>query len=74
VSNFPAISGKNLVKILQNQGFLIVSTKGSHHFLRHQDGRTTTIPVHSNEIIGKGLLSKILHDCEIDKESFLKML
>jgi predicted RNA binding protein YcfA (HicA-like mRNA interferase family) len=30
----------------------------------------TVIPVHSNEIIGPGLLTKILSDCEINKEDF----
>jgi predicted RNA binding protein YcfA (HicA-like mRNA interferase family) len=41
------------------KGFIIVRTKGSHHFLRHADGRITTVPTHSNEPIGTGLLLKI---------------
>ncbi len=26
--------------------------KGSHHFLRHGDGRSTVLPVHAGEMIG----------------------
>jgi len=74
MSNLPALSGKSLVKILRKQGFVPVRTKGSHVFLKHYDGRVTTVPVHSNETIGTGLLLKILKDCDIDKNNFMKML
>ncbi|MGH9876654.1 MAG: type II toxin-antitoxin system HicA family toxin [Nitrososphaerales archaeon] len=28
-------------------------TKGSHVFLKHSDGRTTTVPVHAGEAIDR---------------------
>ena len=74
MSNLPSISGKNLIKFLRKQGFTVIRTKGSHHFLQHNDGRVTTVPTHANESIGTGLLLKILKDCEIDKEDFIKMI
>ena len=69
-----ALSGKALLKFLIKQGFISIRTKGSHVFLQHPDGRVTTVPVHSNETIGTGLLLKILKDCAIDKKDFMKML
>jgi hypothetical protein len=48
--------------------------KGSRHFLRHQDGRTTLVPVHAGETIDPGLLSKILRDCELAREELQKLL
>ena len=74
MSNLPSISGRNLIKFLRKQGFIVIRTKGSHNFLRHNDGRVTTVPTHTNESIGIGLLLKILKDCEIDKEDFIKMI
>lgn len=65
MSKEPSFSGKTLIKILSGFGFEVVRIKGSHHFLRHLDGRTTVIPVHRNEDIGKGLLRKILSDCDL---------
>jgi predicted RNA binding protein YcfA (HicA-like mRNA interferase family) len=59
---------------LRKQGFVPVRTRGSHVFLKHSDGRVTTVPVHSNETIGTGLLLKILKDCDIDKNNFIEML
>jgi predicted RNA binding protein YcfA (HicA-like mRNA interferase family) len=70
----PRLTGKDLIKILKSQGFEVVRIKGSHHILKNSRGKVTVIPVHSNEIIGPGLLTKILADCEIKKEELLKLL
>ena len=74
MSSFPALSGKDLIKVLKKFGFKIIRTKGSHNFLQHSDGRCTAVPVHANETIGTGLLFKILKDCKIDKRNLLKKL
>ena len=42
--------------------------KGSHHFLRHADGRYIVVPVHAGETLGPGLLMQILRDTELTKE------
>ena len=70
----PSIRGKDLVAALKMTGFELVRVKGSHHFIRHRDGRTTVVPVHAGETIGPGLLSKILRDCELDPEELHKLL
>jgi predicted RNA binding protein YcfA (HicA-like mRNA interferase family) len=59
---FIVLSGKELIKILKKMGFNRHRIKGSHHILVHEDGRMTTIPVHKNEDISKGLLNKILKE------------
>jgi predicted RNA binding protein YcfA (HicA-like mRNA interferase family) len=68
------VSGKAIIKALKSLGFQITRIKGSHHILKHQDGRMTVVPVHSNEVIGPGLLNKILQDCELTNEEFLTLL
>jgi predicted RNA binding protein YcfA (HicA-like mRNA interferase family) len=47
------VKGKDLISALQRAGFEVTRTKGSHHFLRHSDGRATTVPVHTGETIGQ---------------------
>ena len=54
--------------ILSRLGFKVIRIKGSHHFLKHEDGRCTTVPVHGSEQIGSGLLVKILRDVELKKD------
>jgi predicted RNA binding protein YcfA (HicA-like mRNA interferase family) len=70
----PRIRGRELIRALQRIGFIVKRTKGSHHFLQHPDGRATVVPVHSGEVIGPGLLNRILHDADITVEELLKVL
>jgi predicted RNA binding protein YcfA (HicA-like mRNA interferase family) len=39
VTRLPGISGKKLIGALKRLGFAIIRVKGSHHYLRHPDGR-----------------------------------
>ena len=68
----PRLRGKELIRILQNHGFELVRVRGSHHSLRHPDGRYTVVPVHAGETIGPGLLLKILKDTELSKDTLEK--
>jgi predicted RNA binding protein YcfA (HicA-like mRNA interferase family) len=70
----PRIKGQELVTALHRAGFEVIRVKGSHHFLRHPDGRCTVVPVHRGETIGPGLMSKILRDCEMTRDELLKLL
>ena len=74
MTTMPSLTGKKVVKALQKAEFEVIRVKGSHHFLRHADGRTTVVPVHAGETLGPGLLSKILRDCELDKSEFVALL
>lgn len=68
MSKLPGITGKQLIAALNKAGFEVIRIRGSHHFLRHADGRSTVVPVHAGETIGPGLLSQILRDCELSRE------
>ena len=74
MSTFPSITGARMIKALKTVGFKILRIKGSHHFLQHTDGRCTVVPVHSGETLGRGLLAKILKDCDLDREDLQKLL
>jgi len=68
------VSGRQLFRALQKAGFVHIRTKGSHHFLRHPDGRSTVVPIHAGETLGPGLLNKILKDADLDRDEFEKLL
>jgi predicted RNA binding protein YcfA (HicA-like mRNA interferase family) len=74
MTRLPRLQGKEIIVALRGAGFEAVRIKGSHHFLQHPDGLVTVIPVHSGEIIGPGLLTKILLDCDLSREEFQKLL
>ena len=70
----PVISGKEFIKFLLSIGFILFRVNGSHHRLKHPDGRITTVPVHKKEDLPKGLLRKIIReDLDLDLDEFLKL-
>lgn len=68
------VTGRELIRALKKIGFDVVRVQGSHHRLRHPDGRVTTVPVHAGETIGPGLLSQILRDIDLTHEQFEDLL
>jgi predicted RNA binding protein YcfA (HicA-like mRNA interferase family) len=74
MSRNPRITGPELISALGKGGFSVVRVRGSHYFLRHEDGRGTVVPAHSNETIGPGLLHKILRDCQLTALDLVELL
>ena len=64
------ISGKKICKLVEKLGFGKIHQKGSHIRYKHADGRITVIPVHGNELLGKGLLLEILHQTKISRDKY----
>lgn len=62
----------DLERVAKKLGFQKTRQKGSHARWKHQDGRATTIPTHSE--IGGWLFHEILKQLGISEEDFLKML
>ena len=67
----PVIKGKDLVAFLETLGFTVIRQRGSHVRMKSDDGRYSSVPVHSGEDIPKGLLRKIIReDLEMTLEDF----
>ena len=71
----PRLTGKELAKIIEKFGFVHSHTTGSHMVFKHPDGRRTTIPHHTGEQIGPGLLNKIIkRDLQITRDDLLERI
>jgi predicted RNA binding protein YcfA (HicA-like mRNA interferase family) len=73
MTRLPRITALEFVSALQRAGFAVVRVRGSHHFLRHTDGRSTVVPMHSGESTGPGLAAKILRDCDLTADELMKL-
>jgi predicted RNA binding protein YcfA (HicA-like mRNA interferase family) len=73
-SRLPAIPGARLVKALQAAGFALTGTRGSHHRLKHPDGRATTVPVQAGRDVPKGTLRAVLRDAGLSAEDLRRLL
>jgi predicted RNA binding protein YcfA (HicA-like mRNA interferase family) len=63
-----------LIAALAKVGFVVVRVRGSHHFLRHSDGRSTVVPAHAGEVLGPGITAKILRDCDVSADALRELL
>ena len=52
------ISGKQLIKELKKEGWVLDRVNGSHHILT-KGKNTITVPVHGNKSLGKGIEQKL---------------
>jgi predicted RNA binding protein YcfA (HicA-like mRNA interferase family) len=71
MARMSTIQAKVMIRFLTSLGFELVRQKGSHKFFRHPDGRTTTVPDHQGEDLGRGIISKILKDAEVTREDLM---
>lgn len=67
------IKGKELIRLLQKQGFATIRQSGSHVRLVHPSGLKTSVPIHTGEQLGRGLLRKILRDINLSVEEFANL-
>jgi predicted RNA binding protein YcfA (HicA-like mRNA interferase family) len=74
MAGLPVLRANELVRALERAGFQIIRQRGSHVRMKHPDGRIVTVPVHSGQDIGRGLLRKILRDAELTREEFFVLL
>lgn len=74
MTQMPTLKPRQLIKILEELGFVKIRQEGSHIFFKHTDGRTTVVPNHPGKDIGRGLLRAILRDIGIKPQELQKYL
>jgi len=55
---------KELIKLLENEGFVFVRQSGSHAIYRKTGNKIIVVPIHGKDI-PTGTLSSILKDAEL---------
>ncbi|MFB6276687.1 MAG: type II toxin-antitoxin system HicA family toxin [Halothece sp.] len=72
MTQIPTLKPQEVVRTLENLGFVEVRQKGSHKQFRHEDGRSTTVPFHKGRDISPRLLRQIINDINVTVEEFLE--
>lgn len=71
MANLPSVSGKELCRVLEKDGYALVRQTGSHRIYQKktEEGTVTIpVPVHSNKALKRGTLMGILRKAGITKE------
>jgi predicted RNA binding protein YcfA (HicA-like mRNA interferase family) len=69
----PLLSSKQVCKFLEKLGFNLIRQRGSHCYFKHNDGRITVVPIHSDQKIGRGLFRRILNEIQMSRDEFEKL-
>ena len=67
-----SVSGRDIVKALFKVGYREVRQHGSHIRLSCSKRKPVTVP--NYDVVGRGLLRKILRDAELSPEEFHELL
>ena len=68
MGELPSLKPKDVVRLLEKEGFELKRIKGSHHFFVHPlTKKITTVPMHTKDL-PKGTLTAILRQAGINKE------
>jgi predicted RNA binding protein YcfA (HicA-like mRNA interferase family) len=69
------VTSREVITVLEGLGFQRHAFGGTSHFrFVHTDGRRCTVPSHSHQDIGRGLLHKILRDAHLSNDEFENLL
>jgi predicted RNA binding protein YcfA (HicA-like mRNA interferase family) len=65
---------REICRVLETLGFVLVRQRGSHMQYRHANGRRTTVPNHPGRDVSPVLLRQIMKDIGITPEEFVSSL
>ena len=71
MGKLPVLKPRELSRILEALGFVLVQQRGSHMQYRHLDGRGTTVPNHSGRDVSPILLRQIARDIGMTAEDLI---
>ena len=67
----PRLRANEIIKVLQQHGFILISQRGSHQKWRNNDtGKQVIIPYHKGKQLPLGTLRSIIEGSGISEEGF----
>ncbi len=63
------MNGKDLIKVLKENGWILDRINGSHHIFIKEEKRAIPVPVHGSKELPKGLVNAILKQAGIKGEN-----
>lgn len=73
MTRLTVLTGGEFSRLLQRIGFSLVRQRGSHAYFHHPDGRSTVVPLHKGETLGRGLLRSILRDIDLSPGDYERL-
>lgn len=71
MGSIPRVSGKQMLRFLSQEGFVLRRVRGSHHLMR-KGNVMTIVPVYANRDLRPGTFHSILKDINMTVPEFLR--
>lgn len=67
----PAMTPREIIKLLEDRGFVLDRVKGSHHiYLQAETGLRAVVPMHKKDL-PRGTMMSILKQAGIDRDDIM---
>jgi len=68
----PHPSGREMLRFLERQGYVVLHVRGSHHYCA-KGARKLSVPVHGRKEIRIGTLRNLIRSMELSAEEFVSL-
>ena len=68
------ITGKQMIRFVQSQGYFQVRQRGSHQRFKHPDKQSITLPVSGKKVIKPGIVKGLLNTMGLKSEILFQFL
>lgn len=70
----PRATAREIVAVLQRQGFTFARQSGGHAIYKNTTGKRITVPMHPGKILHPKILKSILKDLDLSAEELAELL
>ncbi len=72
MGKLPRVTGKEMIRFLEKQGFMLRRVRGSHHLMT-KGPLHVAVPIHDNSELRIGTLGNILRQATMKSEEFERL-
>ncbi len=72
MTSLPVLKPREVERLLECLGFVLVRQRGSHRHYRHPDGRQTTLPFHGSRDVSPLLFRQVARDVGVTPDELAK--
>jgi len=70
----PRLTAGEIIRVLEQRGFVLSRSSGSHHIYRNAAGKRATVPVHAGKTLHPKVLQSILRDVDVPPDELKQEL
>ena len=70
----PRVTAGNMIRVIEQLGFELARSSGSHRIYKNATGVRVTVPFHAGKILHPKIVKTILEDVGLSTDEFIEIL